>query len=121
MAVCGAISGITLLLGLLSYSPSSGEETDASHEASSFTHDSAEEHLRLGMDFFLSDELEVAIDEFREAARQRPGYADAYHNLGVVLAKTGDLAGALAAWSQAERLDIQKSIVALSLVILGFL
>ena len=109
MAVCGAISGITLLLGLLSYSPSSGEETDASHEASSFTHDSAEEHLRLGMDFFLSDELEVAIDEFREAARQRPGYADAYHNLGVVLAKTGDLAGALAAWSQAERLDIQTA------------
>ncbi len=107
--VCGAISGLTLFLGLLSFSPSPAEESDTSHEAPSLTSDSADEHLRLGVDFFLSNELEVAIDEFREAARQRPGYADAYHNLGVVLAKTGDLTGALAAWSQAERLDIQTA------------
>ena len=75
------------------------------------THDSAdvgnqaEEHLRLGIDFFMTNELEVAIDEFREAARLRPGYADAFHNLGVALAKTGDLKGAIAAWSKAQRLD----------------
>ncbi len=106
LTVCGAITGITLLVWLFGVSPSSGEETELSHEASSLTYDSAEEHLRLGVDFFLSNELEVAIDEFREAARRRPGYADAYHNLGVILAKTGDLTGALAAWSQAERLDI---------------
>jgi tetratricopeptide (TPR) repeat protein len=67
--------------------------------------DSAEEHLRLGVDFFLTDELDVAIDEFREAAHQKPDYADAYHNLGVTLAKTGDLAQAIAAWTEAERLD----------------
>lgn len=108
LTVCGAITGITLLVWLLGVSPSSAEETDASQEASSLSYDSAEEHLRLGVDFFLSNELEVAIDEFREVTRQRPGYADAYHNLGVVLAKTGDLTGALAAWSQAERLDVQR-------------
>ena len=68
-------------------------------------HDPAQDHLRLGIDFYLSGELEVAIDEFREAARLRPGYADAYHNLGVSLAKNGDLSGAIAAWSQAQRLD----------------
>ncbi len=67
--------------------------------------DVAEEHLRLGVDFFLTDELDVAIDEFREAARLRMDYADAYHNLGVVLAKTGDLTGAIKAWTEAERLD----------------
>ena len=65
----------------------------------------SEAHLRLGVDFYLTNELEVAIREFREAVRQRPGYAQAYHNLGVTLAKTGDLAGAVAAWSEAERLD----------------
>ena len=64
----------------------------------------AEAHLRLGIDFFLTDELEIAIDEFREAARLRSGYADAYHNLGVVLAKRGDLTRAIAAWTQAQRL-----------------
>ena len=67
--------------------------------------DSAAEHLRLGVDFFLTDELDVAIDEFREAVHQKPAYADAYHNLGVALAKTGDLAGAISAWTEAERLD----------------
>jgi tetratricopeptide (TPR) repeat protein len=67
--------------------------------------DSAEEHLRLGVDFFLTHELDVAIDEFREAAHQKPDYADAYHNLGVALAKTGDLTGAIKAWTEAERLD----------------
>ncbi len=67
--------------------------------------DVAEEHLRLGVDFFLTDELDVAIDEFREAAQQQPDYSDAYHNLGVALAKTGNLTGALKAWTEAERLD----------------
>ncbi len=68
-------------------------------------YESAEGHLRLGLDFFLTDELDVAIDEFREAAHQKPDYADAYHNLGVALAKTGDLTGAITAWTEAERLD----------------
>ncbi len=68
-------------------------------------YDAAEEHLRLGVDFFLTDELDVAIDEFREAVHQKPDYADAYHNLGVTLAKTGDLTQAIAVWTEAERLD----------------
>ena len=67
--------------------------------------ESAEGHLRLGLDFFLTDELEVAIDEFREATHQKSDYADAYHNLGVALAKTGDLTAAITAWTEAERLD----------------
>jgi tetratricopeptide (TPR) repeat protein len=104
---CAAMLGFSLWLGLLGVSPSYAAGTGVRHEDPSTTQDSAEAHLRLGIDFFLTDELDVAIDEFREAARQRPGYADAYHNLGVTLAKTGDLTGALAAWSQAERLDIQ--------------
>ena len=65
----------------------------------------AEERLRLGVDFYLTNELDVAIDEFREASRLYPGYADAFHNLGVALAKTGKLKGAIAAWTKAERLD----------------
>lgn len=107
LTVGGAISGIILLRGFSDVFSSYAEEIEVFQEVPSLTHDSAEEHLRLGVDFFLTDELDVAIDEFREAARQRPGYADAYHNLGVALAKTGDLTGALAAWSQAERLDLQ--------------
>ena len=106
LRICRTIIGFFLLSGLLGIFPSYAEKIDISGIPSSIQ-DSAEEHLRLGLDFFLTDELDVAIDEFREAARQRPGYADAYHNLGVTLAKTGDLNGALAAWSQAERLDVQ--------------
>ena len=83
--------------------------------------DPAQDHLRLGIDFFLSDELEVAIDEFREAARLRQGYADAYHNLGVALAKSGDLSGAIAAWSQAQRLRSLPEAHSLSSFSLGVL
>ena len=68
-------------------------------------YDAAEEHLRLGVDFFLTGELDVAIDEFREAVHQRSDYADAYHNLGVTFAKTGDLNQAIVAWTEADRLD----------------
>jgi len=78
------------------------EVTDSSGPGST---DEAIEHLRLGIDFFLTDELDVAIDEFRESVRQRPVYTDAYHNLGVALAKTGDLTGAITAWTEVERLD----------------
>lgn len=102
-----AILGTFPLQGLLGISPSYAEVTGASQADSSPIQDSAEAHLRLGIDFFLTNELDVAIDEFREAAGQHPGYSDAYHNLGVALAKTGDLTGAIAAWAQAERLDIK--------------
>ncbi len=77
--------------------------------------DLAEEHLRLGVDFFLTDELDVAIDEFREAAHQKPDYANAYHNLGVTLAKTGDLTAAIKAWTEAERLDPEAVSLSYSL------
>ncbi|WP_342347804.1 tetratricopeptide repeat protein [uncultured Nitrospira sp.] len=109
LMVCAAIVGLILLKGFLGVSPSYAQVTGASPADSSPNQDSAEAHLQLGIDFFLTDELDVAIDEFRETARQRPGYAEAYHNLGVALAKTGDLTGAIAAWSQAERLDVQTA------------
>ena len=80
--------------------------------------DSAEEHLRLGVDFFLTNELDVAIDAFREAVHQKPAYADAYHNLGVALAKTGDLTGAITAWTEAERLDPESVSMRYSLAAL---
>ncbi len=84
----------------------SGVEEEAAHDASR-PMGQAEAHLRLGVDFFLTHELDVAIGEFQEAVRLRPGYTEAYHNLGVALAKTGDLQGAITAWTQAERLDPQ--------------
>jgi tetratricopeptide (TPR) repeat protein len=109
LIVCAAIVGLFPLQGFLGVSPSYAGVTGASQADSPHIQDSAEAHLQLGIDFFLTDDLDVAIDEFRETARQRPGYADAYHNLGVALAKTGDLTGAIAAWSQAERLDFHTA------------
>ncbi|MDT3776919.1 tetratricopeptide repeat protein [Nitrospira sp. MA-1] len=109
LIVCAAIVGLLLLKGFPGLSLSYAEVTGASQADSSPIQDSAEAHFQLGIDFFLTDDLDVAIDEFRETARQRPGFADAYHNLGVALAKTGDLTGAIAAWSQAERLDVQAT------------
>ena len=109
LTVWAAMLGVSLSLGLLVVYPCSAEVTGAAQADSSPVQDSAEAHLQLGIDFFLTNELDVAIDEFRETARQRPGYAEAYHNLGVALAKTGDLTGAIAAWSQAERLDFHTA------------
>jgi tetratricopeptide (TPR) repeat protein len=86
-------------------SPSWGLASESTKSSTHGSVDEAEEHLRLGIDFFLTNELDVAIDELREAVHQQPEYADAYHNLGVALAKTGDVTGAIAAWTEAERLD----------------
>lgn len=66
---------------------------------------SAKEHLKLGIDFYLTNELDEAIQKFQEAQQHWPEYANAHWNLGVGLAKAGDLEGAVAAWTQAERLD----------------
>ncbi len=101
----GVLISIVLFLGLIHFWLGwawAGPETEFSVSP---IIDSGEEHLRLGVDFFLTDELDVAIDEFREAVHQKPDYADAYHNLGVAMAKTGDLTGAITAWTEAERLD----------------
>src|SRR5690606_12477062 len=99
-----ALSGLFMLLGFLGLASLHAEENDITSLSSSVP-GPAKAHLQLGVDFFLTDELEVAIDEFQEAIRMHPEYPDAYHNLGVALAKAGDLTGALAAWSEAERLD----------------
>ncbi|MFA9562211.1 MAG: tetratricopeptide repeat protein [Nitrospirota bacterium] len=101
----GALISIVLFLGLVHFWPGWAWAAPETASSSSPTMDFGEEHLRLGIDFFLTNELDVAIDEFREAAHQKPDYADAYHNLGVALAKTGDLTGAIMAWTEAERLD----------------
>ncbi len=93
---------LVLSLGVVVFAAEPFEEPIPSIVAES---DPTEEHLRLGVDFFLTDKLDVAIDEFREAVHQKPDYADAYHNLGVTLAKTGDLIGAITSWTEAERLD----------------
>ena len=65
----------------------------------------ARDHLTLGVDFYLTDELDSAIQEFRQARQEWPEYANAHWNLGVGLAKLGDLEGAVTAWAQAERVD----------------
>ncbi|MCH9046751.1 MAG: hypothetical protein IIA40_11660 [SAR324 cluster bacterium] len=69
----------------------------------------AQDHLILGIDFYLTDELDSAIQEFRQAQQHWPEYANAHWNLGVGLAKLGDLEGEeegeVTAWAQAERVD----------------
>jgi len=65
----------------------------------------AQDHLILGIDFYLTDELDSAIQEFRQAQQLWPEYANAHWNLGVGLAKLGDLEGAVTAWAQAKRID----------------
>ena len=76
------ISSLIPLIGLIVWIGPSTPYAQTGLGDSIEVHDPAQDHLRLGIDFFLTDELEVAIDEFREATRLRTGYADAYHNLG---------------------------------------
>ncbi|MCH7616084.1 MAG: hypothetical protein IH978_10185 [Nitrospinae bacterium] len=55
----------------------------------------AQGHLILGIDFYLTDELDSAIQEFRQAQQHWPEYANTHWNLGVGLAKLGNLKGAV--------------------------
>ena len=96
---------LVLSLCLFAWTPSWGLPDEVIDSSTPENVDEAKEHLRLGIDFFLTEELDVAIDEFREAVHLQANYADAYHNLGVALAKTADLHGAITAWTEAERLD----------------
>ena len=72
------------------------------HHLRSETTKTNDDHMRLGVDFYVTDELEKAIEEFQAATGHRSGYAQAYHNLGVSMAKAGDLTGAIEAWTQAK-------------------
>ncbi|HBP87978.1 MAG TPA: hypothetical protein DD706_09800, partial [Nitrospiraceae bacterium] len=57
LTVWAAMLGVSLSLGLLIVSPSSAEVTGDSQADLSPIQDSAEEHLQLGIDFFLTNEL----------------------------------------------------------------
>ncbi len=98
--------GTTLLLTVLLFWPGKGWGGEPSSPSVNSS-DTAEAHLRLGVDFYLTHELEAAIDQFRTAADQQPGYAQAHFNLGTALAKNGHLKGAMTAWSKARELDPQ--------------
>jgi protein O-mannosyl-transferase len=50
----------------------------------------------LGLSFADEGRLDEALPHFQEAIRLRPGYADAYLNIGVIQARRGDLNGATA-------------------------
>ncbi len=65
----------------------------------------AEAYVNLGlMQERQPDQLNAAIDNFRAAARIRPEFAEAWFHLGVALGSSGDVAGAVGAWREANRL-----------------
>ena len=99
----GSLASLFVVFGLLSIFGFQKTVLGEMHHRPSEPTQTADGHMRLGMDFFLTAELDKAIDEFRAATHQQPGYAEAYHNLGVSMAKAGNLAGAIEAWAQAKR------------------
>src|SRR5207249_933234 len=62
-------------------------------------------HNNLGNALAASGRLEDAAAHYREAIREKPGYADPHSNLGNVLAATERLADATAEYEAALRLD----------------
>ncbi len=68
----------------------------------------------LGNEFMKENAWQEAAEAFRAAVERDPGYSAAWKGLGKALSETGDLAGALAAYTQGQaaaeqRGDIQAS------------
>ena len=76
-------------------------------------------HFALGNAYFGQKEFEKAAEEFREALRHHPEFADAYFNLGVAFAKLNRRKEAREAFHQALRLDPQARDIRRELKKLG--
>src|SRR5439155_1362836 len=64
----------------------------------------AEAHNALGIVLHAHGDLPGAIVEFRKAIARKPGYADAYCNLGHALKRTGHFSAALEAMKRGQDL-----------------
>jgi tetratricopeptide (TPR) repeat protein len=58
---------------------------------------SKEEHYLAGMDLFAGGKLEEAVEAYRSALREDPGYADALHALAMASSHLGRLDDAIEA------------------------
>ena len=58
----------------------------------------AEGYNKQGDDFFDAGQYDKAAQSYQEAIRQRPDYADAYHNLGNALTDQSRFDAAIAAY-----------------------
>jgi tetratricopeptide (TPR) repeat protein len=59
----------------------------------------------LGVAYHVQGEIGLAIEEYREALRINPDYADAYSNLGAAYYAQGEVDLAIKSWEDALRID----------------
>lgn len=67
--------------------------------------ENARKELDKGMEYFEKNQYKDADKHFQKAVELYPKYARAWNNIGVIKAKTGDRAGAVAAWQKAIDAD----------------
>lgn len=67
--------------------------------------ETAEEHLRRGLERYNEGDLDGTIAEMRAALRLNPKNADVHHNLGVALLNRGERDAAIAEFHAGLRLD----------------
>ena len=66
---------------------------------------SPETHNDLGVAYHVQGEIGLAIEEYREALRINPDYADAYSNLGAAYYAQGEVDLAIKSWEDALRIE----------------
>ena len=67
--------------------------------------ESARIHTELGAGYYQQDQMGIALEEFTEATRIDPGYAQAYNGLGMVYGKLGEDAKADASYRKSLQLE----------------
>ncbi len=80
---------VFIVFGLLTACAGSGRPVAVGSNASSAVVDRARAHTNLGAAYFQKNKLEIALDEFSQAAEILPTYAPAFNGLGLVRAALG--------------------------------
>jgi superkiller protein 3 len=99
-----------VLASLLFFGCAVSKPAEPHEETAKSEPEDPEAYYSTGVDYYLKQDYDKAIEYFGKAVELKPDYADAYYNIGVAYGKKQDHDKALEAYKKAIKLRVDKAI-----------